>query len=176
MVDDLVTKLKDSLIHNRTYKQENIYLVGEGAIAKRIYWKQNAKKEYEWGEYLFKKEVSVPKVYNLINLNSSFFNEISSWSLMGKGWVILMQKIDGDEIINLSGINLKEATKQYKQELEKVLDLGIYPEEATWGGNSIFNYEKKKLYLIDFQRWHKGSKKKLEEYYKMIRNSKITFD
>ena len=153
MQQSLVPELRKAIKKGRTmfpthmYGPSPIYLVGEGAIAKPG-WKSPIHNEFKWGSYLFENEVQVPEMYELVRPDS-FFSRFTRFGDAIRAWFVIMQKIHGEEIGDLTGTARKEGLKQLEGELEKVLELGIYPRDSLWGRNAIFDHEQEKLFLID---------------------------
>ena len=154
MSDDWVLKLHAALIESRTIKDfDNIYLVEDGIIGKRCRNKERAYNEYHIGRFLFENGVQVPKMYKLITQDPIVVHPSSNKS--PKDWFILMQRIKGKTIKDLTGTEKKEAIKQRKEELEKVLALNVHHPDSAYDDNSIFDVKQKKLFLIDFEHWRK---------------------
>ena len=72
-----------------------------------------------------------------------------------------MERIRGKELKELSGKELDYAKNQKREELEKVIELGILPEDSMNLGNSIFT-KKRETYLIDFESWRRTPKDELD--------------
>lgn len=169
----LIRGLRKSIKANRTYQKWCIYLVGQDAIAKGK-TENISKNEFKWGTYLRKNEVQVPEMYTIVNPDS-----LVSRILYPRGkierWFVIMERLRGQVIGETYGATREEAVKQYRQELEKVLDLGICPNDSSWSGNSIFG-EDEKLYLIDFESWKKGSERELNRFYETISAQKLNLE
>lgn len=172
MEDNLVKKLRKSIRKKRPYKAPLIYLVGESALAKGNN-EINSENEYKWGMYLYENQVRVPKMYMLVNPDSLVSRVLHLGNKI-KDWYIIMERLKGQDIGDTFGTTREEAVRQYRQELEKVLDLGICPIDSSWGGNAIFG-EDEKLYLIDFESWRNGSETELNKFYERIKNPEINF-
>jgi len=170
MKDNLVKELRKSIRKNRTYKKCCIYLVGEGALAKRNS-EELSKNEYKWGTYLYENQIQVPEMYTLVSPDS-LVSKVLHLGNEIKEWFVIMKLLKGQGILDTLGTTRKEAIRQYKQELEKVLELGICPIDSDFEGNAIFG-EDEKLYLIDFERWINGSESELNRFYKRIKNSDL---
>lgn len=159
--EELTDKLRIAIKNNATYKTYNSYLIDKKIIAKRID-DEDSLNEYSVAKYLFEKGVNVPETYGVIK------SDILPFKLVHKTPIdksyITFEKIAGTEFENLEGELLELATKQYKEELEKVLKLGICPETGTRTGRPVFSYDKVKTYLTDFRDWHVSeSKNEIQE-------------
>jgi RIO-like serine/threonine protein kinase len=160
-VDEIIVReLGDSIsnerFHNR-YRQ--IYLIKEDLIAKRICGpekEERARNEYNMGNFLFERGINVPQMYWLVN--PQLLQEcciVPEKNLhVCNSWFLIMQKINGRELGEISGENRSEAVKQLKEQIAKVLELKIYPSDSIDNrSNSIFDEKERKLYLIDFEYW-----------------------
>jgi len=173
MKDNLIEKLAESVNNGRLYSTyKSIYLVEEDYIAK-VGKEEYIKNEFKLGKYLYKKEVQVPKIYSLISKASlkskTHIKDVVWGDNPNKGWYVIMEKINGKEIWKLEGRSKINALDQYKKELKKVINLGIYARDCNWSGNALFR-EDGKLYLIDFSLWRKGSKSELEFLNEIIKD------
>ena len=64
----------------------------------------------------------------------------------------------------------------YKEEIRKVLEIGISPFDSLWKGNSILG-EDGKVYLIDFEVWEKGKTQyELKKFYEKIDSPNLEFE
>jgi tRNA A-37 threonylcarbamoyl transferase component Bud32 len=152
MPDNLVFRLHAAITESRTVKDhENIFLVVDGVIGKRCRNEGRAHNEYDIGKFLFSQGVQVPKMHKLVT--PDMFNGLSSNA--SEDWFILMQKIKGETIKDLRGIDKKEAIRQRKIELEKVSSLNIRHSDSAYDDNAIFDVKRKKLYLLDFEHWRR---------------------
>ncbi len=159
MDKNLISELEESIQARRTFRKDKILLISENALAKRNN-KESAKHEYEMGKYLFEQGVQVPEMYDL--------------RFVLGDWYIIMQKIEGVSF-PLIPKNLRDkAINQYRAELEKILELEIYPEDAA-GLNVLFHTPEEKVYLIDFELWHKGSANELNQLYQWIKSPELNF-
>ena len=152
MPGNLLLKLQAAVNEGRTINDlDNIYLVEDGIIGKRCRNKGRAYNEYEIGKFLFENGVQVPKMFNLITPGTFIIRKSSKNS--PKDWFILMERIKGKTIKELTGIEKREAIEQRKSELEKVLALNVHHPDSAYDDNSIYDAKQKKLYLIDFEHW-----------------------
>ena len=146
---NLIEKLEESVEAHKTLNgYNNIFLLGEDLIAKRCSDKSILVNEYKIAKYLYRHGIAVPKTYGLIK--ERFKPE--QYGLI-RTFYLIMERIPGEEIGNLIGENRTEAYKQLKEEIGKVLKLGISPTDSLSETNSIFNPKTRKLYLIDFGFW-----------------------
>jgi hypothetical protein len=143
--EELLQELRKSLGKSRILT--NVYLLWDDVIAKRGTYRPVTCNEYQIGNLLFVKGIQVPLMYDFIE---NVFNEES---------YLIMQRIQGKEIGTTFKGERKEAVRQLKSELGKVLEMGIYPFDSLNGGNSIFNRKEGKLYLIDFGFWIRNAPK-----------------
>jgi hypothetical protein len=152
MSDNLAFKLHTAVIESRTIEDhDNIYIVEDGIIGKRCRNGDRAQSEYNIAKFLFGNGVQVPKMYKIITPDSLHQFDNNS----PREWYILMQRIKGETIDDLSGIDKKEAIHQRKLELEKVSALNVHHPDSAHDTNSIFDIRRRKLYLIDFEHWRK---------------------
>jgi len=94
--------------------------------------------------------VSVPEMYLLKAPDFHPFRRFKTIPI--EHWYLLMEKIYGEEIHNLKGSELEEAARQCKVELEKAINLNVFPG-GLHGANVLFNRNEGKAYLIDFEDW-----------------------
>lgn len=152
MSDNLVFKLLTAVTESRAIgDHDNIYLVDDGIVGKRCRNKNRAYNEYNIGEFLFKNGIQVPKMYKLVTPDS--FHQFDDNA--PNDWFILMQRIKGETINGLAGIEKKEAIHQRNLELKKVSALNIHHPDSAHDDNSIFDMKRRKLYLIDFEHWRR---------------------
>lgn len=171
MVTDLVEQLRESIRKRENlFGYSQIYLVGENALAKSDpqYFVKN---EYKFGKFLQENGVSVPEMYQLVEPDPPISIPFDPDSAIKK-WFVIMEKVRGQHLNDLPRKVREEAVRQYREELRKVLELGICPEDSNWLGNSIFSDEDK-LYLLDFEYWHNGTKPELDQFYKKIDQKKF---
>ena len=140
----------------------SIFTINKRLIAKRNDSWEKANNEYKLGRFLFEEGVSVPEMHELVPPDS-VLGERHSYEL--EEWFIIMERIHGKDLLKFDRKSSEfiEAAEQYKAELEKVLDLGIVPDDSSAGYNAMFNQRKRKTYLIDFEFWRKGTKKELDK-------------
>ncbi len=162
MMKHLVRKLRKAILDERTYKKDFIYLINEKVLAKSGSEK-DVRHEYKMAKYLRKKGISIPRAYGLIKIDFLDAKLIPPFKPVTT-WFFLMEKIQGKEIKELQGAELKSALRQRKRELEKVLELGITPYDALYERNSLLG-KNNKLYLIDFKSWRKAPREKLDAFY-----------
>jgi len=170
MVNNLVMELRESIRKDETYKKSYIYLIRGNMLAKGNN-EFRARTEYEWGNHLYENQVHVPKMYSLISPDSPSPEARDSRASIER-WFIIMKLLEGQDIKDTEGATREEAFKQYRQEIEKVLELGICPYDSSWGGNAIFGNDGI-LYLIDFEKWRKGSTSELNSFYRKAENPKL---
>ena len=158
--ENFTKDLIQAIEEDRHYKNNsNIYLLSDGKIAKENL-EHRAQNEFVMGNYLFEKGISVPKMYSLV---SPFPNE------KYPVYYTIMQKIDGEIVRDVQGEEKKEAIKQFREQITKVLEMNISPYDSFFGKNAIFNFKERKLYLIDFESWRIGvSEKELNFFNGMI--------
>jgi len=174
MKDGLIKELKIAIRGRRLLTESNnrIYLVNEEVIGKVHTWEGPARTEYDIGSFVFKNDISGPEFYQLVHPEDPSSNPLSRIfnKRVIKKWFTLMQKIDGALLGNLRGSELEEAVRQLKSELEKVLELGVYPDDSLYPSNSIFNRCDGRLYLIDFESWSKNpTENELNGFYERLK-------
>ena len=137
----------------------------ENIIAKRARGRREAEREFNIGQFLQEQEIKVPKMVQLYDGRKA--------DIRIPGWFILMERLPGIPLLHLEGAELAHAISQYRSELERVVDLGILPIEFGYAENGLFDKEKDITYLIDFEKWKKGSKIRLWMYRKLVRERLI---
>lgn len=169
MEENLIKELAKSVKNRDFYNDSDVYNVGENAVAKEGIEGKVLSNEFIMGVDLFSRGIQVPEMYSLVSLDSlRKFEELPEYKgYSNNNWFIIMQKIKGKLIKDVAGEERKEAVKQLKTELEKIIKLGIYPEDAFHQRNSIFSDEGK-LYLIDFAQWRKSTKEELEKFHEHV--------
>jgi len=139
-----------------------VYCVNKRVVGKECESKELAYKEYSLGKFLYGNGIYVPKMKRVVGIWTGFdFAPI-------KEWFLLMERVHGKHIENLTGEEREEALRQVKSGVEKILDLGIYPEDFDWGMNLIF--DGKRVCFIDFEKWGYGCQEELAHLCKKIRN------
>ena len=134
------------------YESKEVYLIGDDKLAKGEP-EELARHEYEMGIYLFDQGIRVPRFEQLIPPDRR--HGLFSWRPRRiKEWYILMERIKGVEIRETGGEILEKALEQYYEEMEKILELGIVPNDAGHGGN-VMCEESGRLCLLDFTSWYK---------------------
>lgn len=149
LVGNMKEQLEEAVVNHRFYKYHlSILDVSPELVAKKHKNNLRAAKEFNLGVELYQNGISVPEMYGILTLDD-YCSVACSY--------ILMQKISGTEICFLIGEERKKAVRQFKDEIKKVLELGIVPKDADWYANSIFNSEADKVYLIDFELWESAT-------------------
>lgn len=122
--------------------------------------------EYEMGRFLFRRRVNVPEMHALVRCRERDRSNL----------YIIMQKITGVPIMNsngditpMPGISQKRLVNKLRKEIKKILGLGILPTDSDWRGNSVFNPEKRRVYLFDFEAYQIASREVLDEFGERIR-------
>lgn len=161
--------LKAAIRAHRRLNHYSIYDVSPEIIGKRCKDENLARNEYGLGKRLSEGGIPVPEMYDLvrhtIRLNNGSLHD---------AWYILMQRLQGEFITNLRGSVRAEAERQYRQELEKVLDLGICPRDSDFKGNNLLAGGK--VYLIDFEAWYYAKdRRELDSFYERIRRDFLIF-
>lgn len=167
---DLKKELEEAYLARRNLNHYSIYDLGQEVVGKKCHDEEKARNEYSFGKFLKEKEVRVPEIFELVQYTEKIIKgEVTLW-------FIVMERIKGKNITDLRDSQRREAERQYRQELEKVLDLGICPEDSDFGGNSLFCEERDRLYLIDFEFWHKTkNREELSPFYERIRRDSLIF-
>ncbi len=157
---NIVSELREAIKKNSRFEAwNNIYLINNGIIGKKYYYGEKAYTEYNMGTFLFKNDVQVPEMYRLVSPDVPPY----SHEIHINNWFVLMQRINGEDILCLERTEGEEGLRQYKQEIGKVLALQIYPGDSSFYFNTIFDTKQGKLYLIDFEAWKKGSPEELNQ-------------
>jgi len=167
MDSGLVKQLRNAIKERNWGSNGSIYLLGDDKLAKGKS-KQSSEAEYKWGSYLYEQGVQVPEMYGLVRPDSLLLRP--SYETPIEDWFVVIQKIDGRDIRDMSIPIQREVLRKYYQEIEKVLELGIYPScDALSGNNNAVIDKDGKLYLLDFEYWRKGSEGELEWLYEQLR-------
>ena len=145
---DLIDLLKKAYSEGNRYNHERIYDVSEGVVAKSFITQHEAIYEFEFGRELHSKGIRGPKMIQVEGLE--FTIALKNYYDL---WFLLMQKIKGMTIGNIAEADRSDAYRQYREQIGKVLDMGINPIDSDWHGNSMYDSDEKKLYLIDFGQW-----------------------
>jgi hypothetical protein len=183
--------LREAFITKRIYHGDRIFVVDQFTLAKHGSEDRNMDylvQEYDIGKRLFNAGINVPKFHNLTWLspelgepdyrlvhgkNGATLTLVPDFDIHYDGnWFLMMQKIHGDEFTFLKGNTRKVAKKLLKQELNNVLDLGICPnKDALYCGNSIYNHDENKIYLIDFEGWRDGAKWEIDCFREILKGT-----
>ena len=153
MVDKrLVKQLREAYNSNRKIVR-GVYLVNDNVVAKSRepgpVEERTLFAERAIGEFLYDNGVSVPKMYGIVKPD---FIEMLHRSPLDK-FFLLMERVHGVTPNKLEDGLLEEAGRQYKAELLKVLELGIYPTDVFHPSNAVFDTNKQRIFLIDFEGW-----------------------
>lgn len=167
MADGLIYAIQKAIKENRFIDREydNVFSVSSKTAIKLHDIESKAKREYEIWKELWKNQVRVPEFYELIHLDKM---KVKKRKIE---WIISMEKINGKKIIELDDAEKDEAVWQFKKEITKVIDIKILPRACFYTGNSLFDQEKQKLYLIDFEEWQKSDETPATKWnYLMFKN------
>lgn len=152
-MDDWVEEeLRRAVEEGRSYKKPWIHPIGEDILAKG---KDTAKKEFEWGIRLNEEGVNVPQFYNLIG-KDSFLSRLINPSAPLKNDYIVMERVEKRDLLYVPEEYRKEAAQKYRDEILKVIDMGICPRDSCLGNNAIYDPEEDEITLIDFERWYES--------------------
>ena len=176
-------KLRDAIKERRRHRYR-LYLLDNHTVAKGVISPRRdqdamdyATQEYEIGKVLFKEGVHVPEFYSLEKPDTYFSRVIRPQSMI-KRPCIVMEKVPGEELLDLSEETLEEAISQHLKQLRRVLQAGVGTIDIN-GCNALFDEERKILHLVDFGGWYQDGKarergelwlKRLEEtFYEPLR-------
>ncbi len=120
-------------------------------VAKRAKLRCFANQELKIGKFLFERDINVPEMYEVIELKGVFSPEGEDLS----GDYVLMERIKGVIRRDLTNSEeIEEAQEKLIEEIRKVKSLGVWPCDAYKNkGNSLFDRESRKVYLIDLEHW-----------------------
>ena len=166
MNSKLIEKLKEAVMEKRVGNGPRIYLVDEKTVGKRCWSDIAGNNGFNIGKFLFERGVQVPEMYELVRVDGleDFFDNNGM-----SNWFILMQRINGIAINNLTPKQKRIVLLQHRREIEKVLDFGIFPFDSYQGyksclpPNALFNVLEQRLYLIDFEFWRHGTREEIDE-------------
>src|SRR3989344_3061265 len=127
MLDDAVTiierksevycRISEAVFARKNQKHWRVYDVDEHTVAKVATNEWRAKNEYIIGSFLLKHKFFVPRMHGIIVPHTELPQHY-----------VVMEKIHGTEICYLYYQKVfTEAIKQYKDSLERALDLGVVP-------------------------------------------------
>lgn len=163
---ELIEKLKEAVKEKRVGKGPRIYLVDQKIVGERCWNDIAGNNGFNIGKFLFERDVQVPEMYGLVNVDGlEDFLDNNGMS----NWFILMQRINGTAVKELTPEQKKTVLQQHRREITKVLDLGIFPFDSYQGyesclpQNALFDSSEQKVYLVDFEFWHPGTKTEIEE-------------
>src|SRR3989344_1727799 len=129
-----------------------VYELSDQIVAKPFSSKWRALHEYEIGMFAYNNGIQVPRMHQLIRPDRWLKRLNSDYHL--KEWYVVMQKIEGATIRELTNeFEAQEARRQLNQEIDRLLDLRIYPYDSLFSNNSLFNRKENRLYLLDFCEW-----------------------
>ena len=136
------------------------YVINDDLVAKCIDSHEHFSNEYAFGKFAYENGISVPKIHCADRFRPILSDYIISW-------FIVMDYIKGEDLTNLDGEDKKDAIRQYRRELRKVANLGIFPGDSGFGVNAIYSTDGR-LYLIDFELWKFGTRNELKRVYDAI--------
>ena len=152
MEDVWQKKLERAIRKRRTYNRGYIYRLDNQTLAKERGTvgephsiPEYLIREYLLGKRLYEEGVQVPEFKGLIMAKTS--------SVEPQKIYVLMEWIKGKQLNTLSGPTLERAIEQHKQQVKRVIDLGVVPGDLARGSNSIFNQREGKLYILDLDGW-----------------------
>ncbi len=104
--------------------------------------------EYEKGKFLYENGVSVPKPEGVYRVKNENGNLVPAYVMENMSGYVELAELKGEE---------EENVKKLRDiELDKVKKLGYQPDDATRNSrNVLWNREKDKVCLIDFETWYK---------------------
>ncbi|MBU4503067.1 MAG: hypothetical protein KKA79_10815, partial [Nanoarchaeota archaeon] len=140
------------------------YELGDDILAKSCS-KYEAEKEKYYGDLLGANGINVPGNYDIISFRmiKSKMKEFGisrndcgfTQECMVNSWFSIMEKVDAVDFRDIPKEELELPFRLFKDEIRKVLDLGVYPNDCNWAGNALYDGKEKKVYLIDFSDWNK---------------------
>lgn len=167
MADGLIYCIEKAIKNCRFTDNEydNVFSISPSTIIKTYEKESNAKREYSFGKELKRNKVQVPEFYELMHVNKLKTRKRKI------EWILSMEKINGKKITELEGEEKEEAVWQFKKEILKVIELNINPRKCFYTGNALFDQNKGKLYLIDFEEWEKAQESPLAKWnYTIFKN------
>ena len=176
----LITDLADTLKGRDLREFKPIYLINETTVAKKHEDEFDAANEFRWGRFLLGQGINVPEMFELLGpeqLIPEVDQEIARQVESRKLWFLLMERIKGKDFFDMSGEDRTEALRQFRVQLERILERGILPRDCGYGRNYLFNREQQKLYFLDFAYWREAEdKSELTEYRKLVGNPSRLWD
>ena len=172
----LVKQLREAYNLNRKVAR-GVYLVNDNVVAKSREPDRKEEEfmfsEYHTGQFLYDNGVSVPKMFGVVQ--PDFITAPFRRAALDK-FFLLMERVPGMHIRQLDDDLLEEATEKFRAEIIKVLELGIYPSDTPNSNNVIFDPQKRRAYLIDFEGWdERRSEEAFQKLYKYITTEKNLF-
>ncbi len=105
----------------------------------------SAEYEFNIGKELYQKGIQVPQFFTLFEPHKAPLDY----------WGIFMERIYGKEYKSLPFLLKREAKKQFKEQ-ERLIEIAGYKlGDCSHDYNTLFDIEKRKLYLFDLVRWQK---------------------
>jgi len=158
---NMLFSIKNLVYDTGTYS--NHYSVGEGKIAKiPKEWREDNGGYYKLVNYplsfreishetgigrgLYNSGIHVPKPYGFFNMreiNSGIF--YPGFVMKNLHWCVPLLKLEGKE--------LDIALKLRDKEIIKARRIRYVPRDERELGNSLFDRDKEKIYLLDFELW-----------------------
>jgi hypothetical protein len=132
-----------------------VYFLGKNIAAKEARSEQEANEEVGIGIYAFEEGISIAKMYDVAKLEGISY--------------IFMERIRGTVMKGLTGFRLEEAEKKLEEEVKKIRNLGIEPDDSDNYNNSILE-KNGRLRLIDAQSWHFIDPERRKRYGKFARS------
>lgn len=124
----------------------------------------NATWDFYVGTCLYKAGIHVPKPLGITSLPFSDasmpeFLTADDTHTHEDTWYFFMQRIYATPPIEWTHAERKEVWRQYKDQIKKAESLGFESLDSAFDHNTLFSRKEQKLYLIDFVRWEKRTRK-----------------
>jgi RIO-like serine/threonine protein kinase len=177
-MDNLETKLKAAVVRNAYLDLKRIiFFLDTGIIAKAYLEEKIASHAYDLGCWLFEQGVQVPEVYKLSKSDNITVHAFTTCKEEQgeRNHFLFMQFVKGMDLRQITKEQRKEALKQYQEQIERILDLGIIPHDADWVENVKFDCNENKLYLLDFDHWVSASPYEIGKYKARLPKNFVSF-
>jgi len=109
--------------------------------------RDSAEHEFNIGMELYQHELQVPQFYGLFEPRRS--SPLNCWG-------IFMERITGTCYKELPGWLKKEVRRQFKDQERLIIRLDYKQIDSYSDYNTLFDRQKRKLYLYDFVRWERS--------------------
>ena len=168
-------ELTDAVESDRTLPNtDRVYVVSNSIVAK-LYWDlSNAEKELDMGNYVRGGGIAVPEMYEIVPYHSQHLSYHAGQN--ATYYFLLMERINGISYGELDYDQQREAKFAYRDEIEKLMELGVFPFDSSLSRNTLYETDGAiRARLVDLEGWRKESSEMVRECQKYLSSLRPNF-